>query len=348
MAAIYRFGFEGSSVPEGVTVDPYDSGYLSISGIVGPGTSETTVYRGPGTVQDWFTARYGSMGARTRVACQLQNENAVKGSFELFIGGSTIFPMLLISIGNTEFRLKNANTIEIQTNGIPNAELTVPTIGAYNWYEVRFCYVAGATGMAIFEWDGNELTFDADPGQPLRGNLTIIELGKSMPTRFAIDNVALNNEKGGVDDDIPPMTVSYYTSATDPGDSWDNPELAWETNGASPVYALNHGGIYANSPGKVANFRFNFETPTDQPFVKVSLEGLRLIYGSIRRTGVILDYGVQVGYRVRGENVPVQTINRINYSGVSSKFVMLYGPNGEKLTVEDGENLQSYIEIVEL
>jgi len=319
MAAIYRFGFEGSTVPAGVSCTGY-----------------TTT----------FPVRFGTTGCNGSVTCQLSNELAVKASFELFIIATLahpdpVFPMEIVNVGNAVYRVRDATTIDIKVGTTVVAELTVPTIVSGQCYEVRCCYVSGSAGMCIFEWDGNELTFDAEPGLSLNGNITTMTLGSVITNAHAIDNVAVNNASGGIDDDIPPITASFLVQPDRTGTAFD-----WTVPaGYTAVTALNGASIYSRTTGNVANYYFG--VPSDSTITKASFEGLRIMYRGIRRTGVVLNKGVSLGYNLAGTNISKEHITRLGYSSQSRDYTALYDDAGAKISVAQGDAIQAYLEIID-
>lgn len=320
MAAIYRFGFEGSTVPPGVTCTGYTTS---------------------------FPARYGTTACSGSVTCALNSELSVKASFELFfISNDTIpalvFPMTIISVGNATYRIRDINTIDIKVGDAVVAEATIPTITMGQCYEVRCCYVSGSAGMAIFEWDGNELNFDAEPGLSLTSGVTSLTLGSSITNQHAIDNVAVNNASDGIDDDIPPLTASFLVQPDRTGTTfnWNYPA------GYTAVSALTGGAsIFSQTTGNIANYYFG--VPSDSTITKVSFEGLRIMYRGLHRTGVVLNKGISLGYNLAGQNISKEQITRLGYSTQGRDYVALYNTDGSKISVAQGDTIQAYLEIID-
>lgn len=316
MAAIYRFGFEGGLVPSGVTCGTISN----VSGITSYGTSACTGF----------------------CTCELSAESAVKGSFGLYLG-SLVFPMTLVTVGNTVMRVKTQNSIDVLVDGSTVAELTIPAVAASNWYDVRFCYVSGSAGNIIWEWDGNDLTYDASVSEPLSGNLQSVTLCESLGNHY-LDNVALNNDKDGIDDAVPAMTASYSAIPVSVGNTCD-----WSVfpEGSTPVNAVvsasSDNYLYASTGGAVANFVL---ASASSGITKTAFEGLRISYRNIRRVGTSYDHSLNIGYRSGNENTSIKTVSSIGYGSITKDVQIFYRSGGEKFSVSDGELIQTYFEIV--
>lgn len=317
MAAIYRFGFE-LPVPSGVAIT--------------------------GTYTKNFTPRYGTTGCSGSVTCALTSELAVKGSFELFLLPSTdittlLLPATVISIGNVTYVLKNDHTIAVTVNSNIVAELAIPTITLGHLYEARFCYVAGSAGMCIFEWDGNELTFDADVSTAITAGVTSVTLGSSIQNSHVIDNVAINNASGDTDSDIPPMTASFYTVPVKVGDSF-----SWNiAPGYDAVSAVTSGGyIYSNTANSVASY---FLAVPGSDITRVTFEGLRITFDGLRRTGAILNQGIELGYILDGANIELDQVSKLSYSAQSRTYSIFYDQYGDKINLAHGDVIQPYLKV---
>jgi hypothetical protein len=320
MAAIYRFGFE-MGVPDGVTITSGDY------------TTD-------------FTPRYGTKGCSGSVSCALSSELAVKGSFELFLKSSSaastlLVPATVIALGNVLFKIKNATTVSISVNSNVVAELSVPTIALDHMYEVRFCYVAGSAGMCIFEWDGNELTYDADVSTAITAGVTSVNLCSAVSNSHVIDNVAINNASGDTDSDIPAMTASFYVVPTQIGSAFN-----WNVaSGYDQISAVTTSGgyIYSNTPDSVASYYFGM--PSSDVLSKVTFEGIRITYSGLKRTGAILNQGIELGYISSGTDVELMKVPKLSYSARSKTCTVLYDQFGSKINVSAGDSMQAYLKL---
>lgn len=353
MAAIYRFGFENSRVPNGVSITKYSAW------AAGRFTGTTALSNSGSNTGAIVNMSVSGSYVATSFFCWLSGslqttENPANADFTVasFYGNSVGFSKDTLWIKTESGIVHRVSKEELA------GTLMVSGVHYYTTAEFKL----GVEGYIAFYWDGLRIEFSGNTGAVPVG---INQLSVQCPA-FAndlitpeegpsywygavgyLDDIAVNDGNGLVDIGVPdPVACFPATELTVVSNTGWTP-----SSDAQLIQNLYDSDartvVSSQTKGAVLNVGF----ATNVPITKTGFEGINIYLDGMSKTGSGR-IGMRWGWFENGINFQGGDDINLGYVGTSRSLSKFYRTNVadpqnlEKFSVEDGEALATYFEVI--